>query len=210
MKKATRITVLTIMVLTFATFWQSCSVLKDITNTLADIGRLTFKLDNVSNMTVSGINISNKKSFSDISTSDVFKLTSSFATKQFPANFTLNVLASNPNNGKDGKKSTNAFIQSLDYRLILDDVNTINGDINSEIVVPGSGEATMIPLSMGLDLYKFFGNRGYESIVNLALAIGGVGSTPAKIKLDIKPTVRTAIGPMTYPGRITVVNQEWR
>lgn len=197
-------------VLILATMWQSCNALKDITNALADIGRLTFKLDNVSNMTLSGISISNKRSFSDISTSDVFKLTSSFATKKFPANFTLNVLASNPNNGTAGKKSTNAIIQSLDYRLILDDVSTITGDIGNEITVPGSGQATMIPLSMGLDLYKFFGDKGYESIVNLALAIGGVGSTPAKIKLDIKPTVRTAIGPMTYPGRITVVNEEWR
>jgi hypothetical protein len=190
--------------------YQSCNVVKDITNTLAEIGKLKFKIDNIANMNVAGINISNKRTLSDVSTGDILKLTSAFATKNFPANFTLNVLAQNPNDGTNGKKSTNAFIQSLDYRLILDDVNTISGDINNEISVPGNGESTMIPLGMGLDLYKFFGNKGYESIVNLALAIGGVSGTPAKVKLDIKPTVRTAIGPMTYPGRITVVSQEWR
>ncbi len=94
--------------------------------------------------------------------------------------------------------------------MILDDVPTIRGDINNEITVPGSGESTMIPLGMGLDLYEFFGNRGYESIVNLALAIGGVSGTTAKVKLDIKPVVRTAIGPLSYPGRITVINEEWK
>lgn len=191
-------------------FFQSCKIVKDITNTLADIGRLKFKLDNISNMSVSGITLSNKKSFNDISTTDVLKLTSSFATKKFPAEFTLNVLAQNPNDGNNGKQKTNAFIQSLDYRLIIDEITTINGDIKSEISVPGSGQSTIIPLGMGLDLYQFFGSRGYESIVNLALAIGGVNGTTSKVKLDIKPTVRTAIGPMSYPGRITVIDQEWR
>jgi LEA14-like dessication related protein len=190
--------------------YQSCNVVKDITNTLADIGKLTFKIDNVSNMSIAGINLSNKRSINDISTGDVFKLTAAFATKSFPADFTLNLLAKNPNDGTTGKQKTNAFITSLDYRLILDDVNTINGDIKSEISVPGSGQSTIIPLGMGLDLYKFFGNKGYESIVNLGLAIGGVNSSPAKVKLDIKPTVRTPIGPMSYPNRITVISQEWK
>ncbi|MBX3042211.1 MAG: hypothetical protein KIT33_09250 [Candidatus Kapabacteria bacterium] len=202
------VAILTIAIIAFS--WQSCAVLKDVTNTLADIGKLKFKLDNVSNMSVSGIDFSNKKTFSDVTTSDVLKLTSAFATKKFPARFNLNVLAQNPNDGTAGTKKTNAIIQSLDYRLIIDDVSTITGDISGEITVPGSGQATMIPLGMELDLYKFFGNRGYESIVNLALAIGGLNGSPAKIKLDVKPTVRTAIGPMTYPGRLTVVDQEWR
>lgn len=210
MKRIIRLSVIAILLIAATSVWQSCNVVKDITNTLAEIGKLQFKLDNVSNMRVSGISLSNKRSLSDVSTGDVFKLTSAFATKKFPAEFTLNMLASNPNDGTAGKKRTNAFIQSLDFRMILDDVNTINGDIKNEITVPGSGEATIIPLAMGLDLYEFFGNRGYESIINLAMAIGGVNGSPAKIKLDIKPTVRTAIGPMTYPGRITVISQEWR
>jgi hypothetical protein len=205
-----RITIIGLAIVFSAFMYQSCNVVKDVSNTLANIGRLKFKLGNISNMSLAGINLSNKRSFSDISTGDVFKLTGAFATKKFPADFTLNLLAHNPNDGTDGTKKTNAVIQSLDYRLILDDVPTIRGDINNEITVPGSGESTMIPLGMGLDLYEFFGNRGYESIVNLALAIGGVSGTTAKVKLDIKPVVRTAIGPLSYPGRITVINEEWK
>lgn len=196
----------------FATIfsYQSCSVIKDVTNALADIGKLTFKIDNISNMTVAGIKIFEKRSINDISTSDVLKLTAAYATKSFPADFTLNLLAKNPNDGTNGKQKTNAIISSLDYRLILDDVSTINGDIKSELTIPGSGQSTVIPLGMGLDLYKFFNDRGYESIVNLALAIGGVNSSPAKVKLDIKPTVRTSLGPISYPSRITVIDKEWK
>lgn len=190
--------------------FHSCNVIKDVTNALTDIGKLTFKLDNVSNMSVAGINLSNKNSIRDVSTVDVLKLTSAFATKNFPAKFTLNLLANNPNDGSKGKQKTSAFISSLDYRLILDDVNTISGDIENEITIPGSGQSTIIPLGMGLNLYEFFGNRGYESIINLGLAIGGVNGTTSKVKLDIKPTVRTPIGPISYPDRITVVNQEWK
>ncbi len=190
--------------------YQSCSVIKDVTNALADIGKLTFKIDNISNMTVAGIKIFEKRSINDVSTSDVLKLTAAYATKSFPADFTLNLLAKNPNDGTNGKQKTNAIISSLDYRLILDDVSTINGDIKSELTIPGSGQSIVIPLGMGLDLYKFFNDRGYESIVNLALAIGGVNSSPSKVKLDIKPTVRTSLGPISYPSRITVIDKEWK
>ncbi|MFA7625842.1 MAG: hypothetical protein WCZ17_02240 [Candidatus Kapaibacterium sp.] len=210
MNKFYKITIIAVTALIITFTWQSCNVVKDITNTLADIGKLTFKIQNVSNMTVSGIRIYDKKSINDVSAGDILKLTSSFAQKKFPAEFTLNLQANNPNDGSGKTKRTNAIIQSLDYRLILDDVTTIAGDIGNEIVVPGSGQATNIPLNMGLDLFQFFGNRGYESIVNLAMAIGGVSGTPAKVKLDIRPTVKTSIGPMSYPGRITVVSHEWK
>ena len=45
--------------------YQSCSVIKDVTNALADIGKLTFKIDNISNMTVAGIKIFEKRSIND-------------------------------------------------------------------------------------------------------------------------------------------------
>jgi hypothetical protein len=63
---------------------------------------------------------------------------------------------------------------------------------------------------MSLDLYEFFGNKGYESVINLALALGGVSGSAAKVKLDIKPTVNTAIGPISYPNRLTIIDKEWR
>lgn len=188
----------------------SCSALKDVKNALTNLGRLKFKIENVSNMSIAGVSVSDKRSLNELTATDILKLTSAFATKRFPTEFTLNVFTQNPNDGKNGTQKTNAVIKSIDYILYLDDVKTISGDINNDFVVPSTGESTILPLVMRLDLYEFLGNRGYESIVNLAMAIGGVKGTASKVKLDIRPTVSTTIGPITYPGRITVVNHEWR
>jgi hypothetical protein len=206
-----RIIALFTVILVSAAFIHSCNVFKEISNTLANISKLQFQIQNVTGLRVAGIDVANKSRISDFSLTDGLKLTNAFATKSFPANFILNLGALNPNDGKEpGTKQTSATITSLDYRLIIDDVPTITGDIDAPVTVPGSGQTTIIPLRMSLDLYQFFGNKGYEGIANLALALGGANKSPARVKLDIKPTVNTSIGPIGYPGRITVIDKEWR
>ncbi|MEK7250884.1 MAG: hypothetical protein AAB209_10740, partial [Bacteroidota bacterium] len=61
-----------------------------------------------------------------------------------------------------------------------------------------------------LDLMKFFKDKGYESIVNLALALGGANSAPSRLTLRVKPTVQTDFGPISYPNEIDVIDKEFR
>ena len=191
---------------------QSCSTIKQISQTLADLKRLQFKLESVNGFKVAGIGITNKKSLNDFSLTDGLKLTQAFATKKFPAEFVLNVAAKNPNDGKagGGTRQANATINHLDWNLYIDDVKTINGDISAPVEVPGTGQSTIIPLAMGLDLYEFFGRQGYDKVINLALNLGGIGGSPTRLKLDAHPTVTTPLGPISYPGRLTIVDKEFR
>jgi len=153
-------------------FGFGCSALKQLSETMNNIKRLQFKLDNVSNCSLAGIGVSGKSSLSDFGVTDAFKLTQAFASKKFPVEFVLNVAAKNPNDGTGGTKATSATITRLQWRLLIDDVPTVEGDITSPITVPGRGGSVMIPVSVSLDLYQFFKNKSYDSIVNLALAIG--------------------------------------
>jgi len=189
---------------------QSCGTIKQISQTLADLKRLQFKLENVNGFKVAGINVTNKKSINDFSMMDGLKLTQAFATKKFPAEFVLNVAAKNPNDGKSSPRQTNATLTSLDWDMYIDDVKTINGNIASPVEIPGTGQSTIIPLAMGLDLYDFFGRQGYDKVINLALNIGGVGGSPSRLKLDAQPTVTTPLGPISYPGRLTIIDKEFR
>jgi LEA14-like dessication related protein len=200
----------TLIVFISAIFFVSCQVLKDISATVNNLQRVEFKLGDVSNFNVAGLPLSNKSKISDFGLRDAAKLTSAFAKKQLPASFTLGLNAKNPNDGSNTSVKTKATISNIDWVLYIDEVKTINGIINDNIVVPESGQTTTIPLNMNLDLYDFFGNKGYDRLINLALAIGGVNGSSSKIKLDISPTISTAIGPIKYPGRITVVNTEWK
>lgn len=200
--------ILLIFVIAFS-FFSACSDLKQLAQTYNNLKNLKFKLQNINNFHLNGIDISNKKSVSDFSLTDGAKLLQLFNSKKLPCDFVLNVMVMNPNESDGGKKQITSTITKLDWRLYIDDKLTISGDINKAINIPGSGQSTIIPLNMKLDLIEFFGNKGYSDILNLALALGGVNNSTSRIKLDILPTLNTPLGPLTYPQRITVIDKEF-
>lgn len=206
MKTRAKILLLLVAV-SFSVFQFGCTGAYDA---FVNLQRLQFKLGSVNNFTLAGINIGGARTINDFGVIDAAKLVAAFSSSKFPASFTLNVLAKNPNDGTGGTKNTSAVLKSLAWRLFLDDKETINGNITNSIEIPGVGQETTIPITMSLDLYKFFKDQGYESIINLALALGGVSGSSARIKLKAVPTVDTFLGPITYPGEITIVDREFR
>jgi len=187
-----------------------CSAVKQLSDALENLRRVQFKIAGVTNFRLAGIDVSNKKKISDFSVSEALQLTNAFASRRLVSDFILNVDARNPNDGS-AQKTTNstAQITNFDWRLLIDDTPTVNGNIASPVSVPGKGQTVVIPLAVNLDLYEFFGKAGYDRVINLALAIAGEGGS-SRIKLDAKPTVRIGSFPITYPGRITIVDSEFR
>lgn len=184
---------------------SSCSVYHALTN----VQRLQFKLGSVSGFNIAGVNISNIASLKDISALDIIKLTNAFASGKFPSSFTLNLIAKNPNDGTGGTNQTTAIIKNLDWRLLIDNNETINGAIQN-VEVPGIGQETIIPVLISLDLLQFFSNKSYDDLINLAFAIGGKNGSSARLTLKVKPTVETILGSITYPGEISVIDKEFR
>ena len=184
---------------------SSCSVYE----TMVNLSRLKFKLGDVVNFTVGGINITNKRSVSDFSSVEVLKLTSALTSGKLPASFTLNVEAKNPNNGSGGYPKTDATLKAFPWRLEIDEVETISGNIGAPVSIPGTGEITNIPLTMNLDLIEFFGNKGYDNLLNLALALGGQQGSSSKLSLYASPTVSSPLGDIKYPGELKIVEQSF-
>ncbi len=188
----------------------SCSALKDLESAMTNLSRCQFKLDNVNGFELMGVSLSNKKGLSDFSTMDGLKLTRGFLKGEFPAAFTLNVAARNPNDGSGGSPSATATMTKFAWRLFIDDVETVNGLVTDPITIPGTGQTSIIPLKLQLDLGKFFKDRGYEKVVDLALAIGGVNGSPSRLTLRAKPEIQTKFGAIQYPGEIDIVDREFR
>jgi hypothetical protein len=183
----------------------SCSVYQ----TLINVSRLKFKLDQINNFMISGVSVSNKSQLKDFSAIEILKISSSFAQGKMPVSFTINVQAKNPNDGTGGYKRTNATINSFPWRLLIDDKETISGNISSPVTVPGTGEITAIPIQLNIDLMTFFKDRGYESLINLALNIGGNKNSASNVALLARPTVNTSIGNITYPGELKIVSYQF-
>ncbi|MGA7839140.1 MAG: hypothetical protein WB996_14305 [Ignavibacteriaceae bacterium] len=197
--------ILVVLVLFVAIVGLNCSVLNTITN----ISRLKFKIGNTSNLQLAGVSLEGKRNINDFSSLDALKLSAGFIRGSLPLTFTLYVDAENPNDGTGGYARTNATINSFPWRLFIDDKETITGNIGAPVSVPGTGEVTVMPLSATVDLVKFFKNKGYEAILNLALNLAGQGTHPTELALFAQPTVHTALGNIKYPEEIKIVSLEY-
>jgi hypothetical protein len=182
-------------------------------NALGNLKKLQFQLGTVNNFRLNGVDLSRISSGGQIGPMDMARLGQALMMKTMPVEFTLNVLAKNPNAataGAAGNQSTNLYLSRLDWRLLIDDRETINGTVNQRLAIPGNGQTTTIPVTMGLDLYKFFGGQGLNDLIGLALAIGGANGSSSRLKLVAKVTVDAPIiGPVTYPNEITIVNTQF-
>jgi hypothetical protein len=182
-----------------------CSVYESMTN----LSRLQFKVGNVNGFQINGVSISNKSKLNDFNPLDILNISTAFAKGTLPASFVLNVDAKNPNDGTGGYPKSDATLQGFKWRLFLDDKETISGDIDNPVTIPGTGDVTTIPLRINIDLMKFFKDKGYESLINLALALGGTQGSSSKVTLYATPTVSSPFGNITYPGELKLVDTQF-
>lgn len=199
MKKIFLISVLLMFTIT------SCSIYETITN----LSRLQFKLGDVNNFNVNGIDISNKSKLSDFSPLEIINLSSIVTSGTLPISFTLNIEAKNPNDGTGGYSKTDANLKSFPWHLQIDSKETISGNIASPVTVPGTGEISTIPIQINLDLMQFIESQGYESLLNLVLALGGQQGSAARLTLFADPTVSTMLGDINYPGELKIVDHQF-
>jgi len=189
--------------------FSGCASLQEIQDALLNVKRLQFKLDGVTPGSLAGINLAAIDSPAKINIPDGFKLLAAFRQKTLPVSLTLNVAAKNPNDGAGGGTKKTALLKALAWTLKIDNKETISGDIPNPIEIPGTGQSTIIPLQLSLDLYKFFSDQGYDRLLNLALAIAGQKGNTSRLTLTAVPTVSVAGLDLKYPGQIEIVDKEF-
>ncbi len=210
MKGPRKFIVYLLILCVFPLFFQGCAALQELGGALMNLKRLQFKLAGVGQFSMAGINITRISSLTDFSVADGFKLLNAFQSRSLPAEVTLEILAINPNDGSGGSSNTVSTLTSLESRLLIDGEPTVTGNIDQPIEIPGTGQASSIPLRMSIDLFEFFGNQGYKDLIELALAIGGLNRNSSRLSLDAQPKVSTPYGNILYPGRIVIVDKEFR
>jgi hypothetical protein len=186
-----------------------CAAIQQVQDALVNLRRLQFKLDSVAPGTMAGVNLSKVSDPASLNVQDGIKLATAFAQKSLPLSWTLNVEAINPNDGTGGSPKKTATLSSLAWTLKIDEKETISGDIPNPIEIPGTGQATIIPLQMSLDLYEFFSDRSYKEVLNLALAIAGQKGSASRLTLAAVPTVSVAGIKLKYPGQLEIVDKEF-
>ena len=190
--------------------FQSCETFDEIARTLTNLKRLQFRLEGVDDFSLAGVRIGQKSQLRDFTVGDGIRLLAAFHGKRLPTRFRLNVEALNPNDGSGGSTKTISTLTRFDWRLLIDDQPTISGGIERPLEIPGTGQSTVIPLRMELDLYEFFGEHGYDDLLDLALALGGKRGDISRVSLDARPSVSTPMGDIAWPEPITIISKEFR
>lgn len=199
--------IMMIFVMSFGMF-QGCSLLKD----LSSMRNVEFRIGSISSVNIGGVSVLNKKKMTDFSVGETISIASQVASKSLPLSLTVHLEARNPNEGSDNAVTNNsiATLQSLEWRLLIDDVPTIEGVVNGPIAIPAGGSTITIPISTELELFTFFQERGYAGMAKLAFVLANPGESTVSVKIDAKPMIKTFLGMMSYPGRITIIEKEFK
>lgn len=166
---------------------------------LAALRDVDFALDRIGQVQLAGVALDQVRSYSDLSLTDVARLTLALSQDELPLDFELLVQGENPSDN-----STDARLVRFDWTLLLQDRETVSGVFEDEVVFR-PGEPTTFPLRIQLDLLDFFEGNARD-LGELALNLSGQGGTPTQVALRANPTIQTALGPMRYPGDITIVS----
>ncbi len=179
--------------------FNSCDIL-DQAAQMAMLTKCEFRLSTLTNTRLAGVNIQNVDAFKQLSLVDAGKLTAAYASGNMPLTFTLNVEAKNPN-------SKPAGMSKLDWILMIDDLEVLNGVTEQRVNIPANGGTATLPMEMKFNLLKVLETRNVESLSNFAMNLAGVGNKPTRVSLKAKPTIYVGSSPITYPNYITINTQ---
>lgn len=164
---------------------------------LAALRQVQFDLDRVSDGLVAGVDLDRIARGGDLGPTDLARLGTAAARGEVPLRFTLHVGAENP-----ADNPAAAQLVSLDWTLFLDGTETVSGVYNDDRLVPPGG-AVDLPIGIELDLVRFFG-RNVGDLTTLVRNLAGADTRRQTIRLEARPTVSTPVGPIRYPGTISI------
>lgn len=185
------------MIVVGAALATACATLQQI----AALRQVEFAIDRVSQVRLAGIDLTDRRSFGDLSLAEGAALATAVSRNDLPLAFTLHLRAENPADNR-----VNARLVRMSWTMLLEDRETISGTVAQEYTFP-PGEPQDLPIAMELNLTEFFEHNARD-LFELALNLAGQGGAPKTVALRAVPTIETALGPITYPQPITIVSRE--
>lgn len=187
-------------VLMWVMLMTGCDIL-DQARQVAMLSKCEFKLSSVDQLKLAGVNIQQIKKLTDLNLIDAAKITTAATMgSSLPLNFTLNVETKNPN-------ASAAGLTRLDWILLIDDIEMVNGTNTQRVTIPANGGTAIIPLTIGVDLKQVLKGKSADAMANFGLNLAGAGNKPTRITLKAKPTIMVGSQSIAYPGYLTIQNE---
>ena len=143
-----------------------------------------YKINNASNLTWAGIDLTNIKSASDLSIKDAAKAAAAIAKNDYNIGFNLNVLALN-------ETENPAAINGFDYIFSLDNMEFTRGENpNYDTKINPNGGTAIIPIGMKIDAKEFIAGGQIQSVINLVQNIANFGNgAESTVAMQFRPWI---------------------
>ena len=176
-----------------------CGVLQQAQQ-MATLVKCDFRIANVQNITLAGVNIQNIQNIQNLQKLNVLdyaRILGAAASSNLPLSLQLNVEGKNPN-------SSPAGMNKLEWILLIDNIQMTMGSIDNRFIIPPNNGTTIIPLQISVNLKQVLTGKSLDAIANFAFNLAGVGNKPTRITARVKPTIMIGNSPLTYPGYINI------
>ncbi|MCR5568036.1 MAG: LEA type 2 family protein [Paludibacteraceae bacterium] len=163
---------------------------------LKNFASCDFDFKSVSNVRLANVDVSNIKSYNNLSLKDTPKLLAAFAKKELNLNFNVNVDVKNPN-------SQTARLDGLDYILWIDNAKILTGSMNKQMSI-GANQSGTLALPFSFNLFDFFSGKSSSKMISFALGLATNSADNSRVKVSIKPYFAVGKQTIKLPAYVTV------
>lgn len=167
---------------------------------LRALRQVDFEVDRVTTVRLAGVSLDRVRTLSDVNMLDAARIAAAVGRRQVPLSFDVHILGRNP-----AENNTTARLVRLRWILDLNGRETISGTIDTAYTF-APGETTDVRVPVALDVWQFFQGSAADAL-ELAAGLAGLGSRRTEVALRAVPTIDTPLGPIQYPGAITIVRR---
>ena len=179
-----------------------CSPVQSVTRTLSQIALPGLRLVRVSDVQLGGISLQNLRSAADLTVEQVLQLQQLLQQQTLPLVFTAHLQVVNISESA-ALRNVPITIRQIRWQLLIDQQPTVAGTVTQPVRVP-AGQSMVIPIQVNVDLARFFRNKQYQQLLDLALQLAR-GEGLHRIALEMQPTLEIPIvGTYRYPQPIRV------
>lgn len=162
--------------------------------------QVDFSIERVASVRLAGVPLDRIRSAADVGALDAGRIAAAVMRGQIVLEFDLHVLGRNP-----AENRTTARLTRLQWILDLNGREAVSGILDTSYTfAPGAETDVRVPVR--LDLAQF-SQRSAADVLGLALGLAGIGSRRTEVALRAVPTIETPLGPIQYPGAITIVRR---
>lgn len=176
------------LIISLSIFVFSCRAIREIKN----LQNCEFSALGIENVVLSGIKMNNKNGVSDFSFTEIARIGQDYAKNKLILTYTIPIQADNPN-------SQLAALNRIDWKLMLDDLEILNGTSSDRVEIPAQN-TTQFPLNVSMNLSDVLSKKSLTELQEIVFNLEDKYKVENRLILKVKPYLKVGSKQVPTPG----------